>query len=308
MQHVVVIANPFAGTDRGRLGGEEAVQLLTNVGFRAEFRPTDCPGHAIELARLAAVEGLDLVVSLGGDGTVHEVAKGLAGTTTALGVLPSGSGNDFARAVGCYTVEEALVTLRDGFDKPLDTARLDGEFFINSLGILASGLISNRAARLWRWLGHRRYMLASAATLLSYTGQRVHWLLEHESQVVLDAEGRYLMAEICNSPFTGGGFRFAPEADLSDGVLDACLIKSIPPWVSMLQLPKAASGERLDHGAISVSPFTRLEFTVSEPVAYHRDGEAGYLEAGTHVVQIDKENIRVRVPARWSMDRNLEKI
>ncbi len=308
MQHVVIIANPFAGTSRGRLGGEEAVRLLTDAGFHAEFRPTDCPGHAIELARQAAVEGLDLVVSLGGDGTVHEVAKGLAGTETPLGVLPSGSGNDFARAVGCLTVDDALETLRTGFDQEVDTATLDGDFFINSLGILASGLISNRAARLWRWLGHRRYTLASATTLLSYFGQDVHWKIEHGDDVILDTSGKYLMAEICNSPFTGGGFRFAPEAKLDDGQLDACLIKPMLPWTSMQQLPRAASGNRLDHPAISLWPFTRLEFKVDRPVGYHRDGEAGYLEAGTHVVQIEKNNIRVRVPARWSLQSNLEKI
>ena len=308
MQNVVIIANPFAGTARGRLSGDEAVRLLKDAGFQAEFRPTDYPGHAIQLARQAALEGLDLVISLGGDGTVHEVAQGLAGTDTPLGVLPTGSGNDFARAVGCLTVEEALVTLRDGFNKPLDTANIDGEFFINSLGILASGLISNRAAKLWRWLGHRRYMLASAATLLSYFGQEVHWKMEHGDKVVMDTTGKYLMAEICNSPFTGGGFRFAPDASMTDGQLDACLIKSIPPWTSMKQLPKAASGKRLDHPAISVSPFTRLEFTVDRRVGYHRDGEAAYLEAGPHVVQIEKNNILVRVPARWSVGNHLEKI
>ena len=76
----------------------------------------------------------------------------------------------------------------------------------------------------------------------------------------------------------------------------------------MQQLPKAASGNRLDHPAISLWPFTRLEFKVNRPVGYHRDGEAGYLEAGSHVVQIEKNNIRVRVPARWSLQSNLEKI
>ncbi len=306
MLHVVVIANPFAGTTRGRLSGREAVRLLTHAGFQAEFRPTDYSGHATQLARQAVAEGKDLVISLGGDGTVHEVAKGLAGTDTPLGVLPSGSGNDFARAVGCLTVDEALDTLCNGFDQVLDTASLDGGFFINSLGILASGLISNRAAKLWRWLGHRRYTLASVATLLNYFGQEVHWKIEHGDDVILDASGRYLMAEICNSPFTGGGFRFAPESKLDDGQLDACLIKPMSPWTSMQQLPRAASGKRLDHPAISVSSFTRLEFTVSQPVGYHRDGEAGYLEAGTHVVQIEKKNIRVRVPSRWSLRSNLE--
>jgi diacylglycerol kinase (ATP) len=308
MQHVVIIANPFAGPSKGRLTGVVASQLVTEAGFHAEFRPTKGPGHATELARQASAEGADLVVSLGGDGTVHEVARGLAGTETPMGVLPSGSGNDFARAVGCFTVDEALQTFRTGYDQTMDTASLNGDFFINSLGLLASGLISVRSARLWRMLGPRRYVLASAATLLTYFGQEIHWRLHLGAELVLDHKGRYLLAEICNAPFTGGGFRFAPDARPDDGILDACLVRRIAPWTAMIQLPKATSGKCLDHPAISVSPCTRLEFTVERKVAFHRDGEAGFLPAGTHVVQVEKQNIKVRVPARWQQDPLLEKI
>ncbi len=306
MQHVVIIANPFAGTQRGRLDGTAACELLSEAGFKAEFRPTKEPGHATELASQAAAEGVDLVVSLGGDGTVHEVAKGLAGTETPLGVLPSGSGNDFARAVGCFTVEDAVHTLCTGRDGIFDTASLDGEFFINTLGLLASGLISVRSAQLWRWLGHWRYTAASAITLLSYFGQEIHWRLHCGEDLVLDQKGRYLLAEICNAPFTGGGFCFTPEARPDDGLLDACLIKRIAPWTAMSHLPRAKSGEPMQHAAISVSPCTRLEFTVDKPVGFHRDGEAGFLAAGTHVVQIEKQSIRVRVPAGWTKDSTLE--
>lgn len=305
MQHVVIIANPFAGTSRKRLDAEAARRLLSGAGFNAELRLTTASGHAAELAAEAAVEGVDLVVSLGGDGTVHEVASGLAGTDTPLGVLPSGSGNDFARAVGCFTVEDAVRTLSTGIDQEVDTASLDGEFFINSLGLLASGLISLRAANLWRWLGHWRYTVASAATLLSYFGQDVQWRLFRGDELVMEKEGRYLLAEICNTPFTGGGYVFAPDARPDDGLLDVCLVKKISPWTSMRQLPRAKSGNMV-HPAISVSPCTRLEFKVEQPVGYHRDGEAAMLAAGTHVVQIENKSIRVRVPAAWKSTTNLE--
>ncbi len=308
MQHAVIIANPFAGTSRGRLDGQAACALLCGAGFRAEFRPTGGPGHATDLAREAAAEGADLVISLGGDGTVHEVARGLVGTDSTFGVLPSGSGNDFARAVGCFTVQDALHTLTTGQDRLLDTASLDGEFFINSLGLLASGLISVRSAGLWRWLGHWRYTLASAATLLTYRGQDIHWKLYRGDDLVMEDKGRYLLAEICNARFTGGGFIFAPDALPDDGLLDVGLVKFIAPWVAMQQLPKAKSGKYLKHDAVSVWPLTRLEFSVDEPVGFHRDGEAGFLEAGTHVVEIVSRSIRVRVPAGWDTENKREKL
>ncbi len=144
----------------------------------------------------------------------------------------------------------------------------------------------------------------SASILLSYFGQEVAWKMVRADGSEEELKGKYLMAEICNSPFTGGGFRFAPGAHLADGLLDACLIKKIAPWTAMIQLPKAAGGGRLDHPAISVSPIKRLEFTVDRPVGYHRDGEAGMLPAGTHVVSINRKSLRVRVPASWSPMEN----
>jgi len=299
MTATVVIANPIAGSGRGRLSGPEACALLRGRGIEARFQPTGHAGHARELAREAAQAGASLVVAVGGDGTVHEVAAGLVGTETALGVLPSGSGNDFARAVGCFTRPTALEALTGGRDLAFDSGRLDGDLFVNSLGLLASGMVSLRASRLWRRLGGVRYSLASAMTLLSYFGDEVIWKLEDGAGQVEIREGRYLLAEICNTPFTGGGFRFAPDAHPADGRLDACLIRSIAPWTAMRQLPKAAGGGRLDHPAISVSPFRRLEFMVSRPVGYHRDGEPGMLEAGTHAVDIVEKSLLVRVPADW---------
>ncbi len=299
MTSTVVIANPIAGSGRDRLSGPQACAMLAERGIQARFLPTGHSGHATELAREAAAGGARLVVAVGGDGTVHEVAAGLVGTEAALGVLPSGSGNDFARAVGAYRREDALEALVTGRDLTFDSGRLDGDFFVNSLGLLGSGLVSGRAARMWRRLGGLRYSLASAWVLLSYFGQEVRWERTDPDGGVEVIEGKYLLAEICNAPFTGGGFRFAPEAHPADGRLDACLISRVAPWTALFLLPRAAGGGRLEHPAISVSPFRRLEFKVAQPVGYHRDGEPGMLDAGTHVIEIHEKSLLVRVPAEW---------
>jgi diacylglycerol kinase (ATP) len=277
---IVVIANPFAGTDRRRLGGARAVDFLAGIGLAAELRPTAGPGDAERLAREAAAAGADLVVAVGGDGTVHEAAAGLAGTGTALGVLPAGSGNDFARGVGCATVATALAALAAGERREIDVAHLDGRPFVNSLGLLASGLISGRASRLWRWLGGARYVIASAWTLAAYRGQDVTWELPGDEP----RARRYLLAEICNGPFTGGGFRLAPDAAPGDGLLDAALVT--PPGIlaGLRLLPGAARGERLDHPALQVHRVRDLRFRCGEPVAYHLDGEPGVLPPGEHEV------------------------
>jgi YegS/Rv2252/BmrU family lipid kinase len=292
--HALVIANPFAGRSLGRLDGREALRLVAPLGRHAELGWTERPGHATTLAADWANGGHDLVVVVGGDGTVHEVATGLAGTTCALAVLPSGSGNDFATGVGCANVAAGLQAVAGGRDVEIDVCALDDRVFVNSCGLLASGLVSGLAVRYWRWLGKARYSLAAARALFSYRGQDVVWTLQAE-EGTSTWQGRFLLAEICNGPLTGGGFRFAPDASLVDGQLDAALIRPLGLWGGLKLLPGAARGDRLDHPAIRVHRGREIAFESTEPVAYHLDGEPAVLPAGRHVVQILDRKLRVRM-------------
>ena len=294
MKQVAVIANPTAGTGLGRLSGDVAASLLQERGFDVFLHPTEGPGYATELARTAA-SGSDLVVAVGGDGTLHEVAEGLVGTDCPLGLLPSGSGNDFAMGIGCPDVASGLEAIVAGKTMACDTGRLDGRFFVNSVGFLASGLVSLRAAPLWRWLGRKRYLIASLGTLFSYRGQDVQWRFT-DSSWESELAGRFLMVEICNGPSTGGGFRFAPEAAFDDGLLDGCLIRPVSLWAGLKLLGPASRGELLNHEAISLIKASRITFTTSQPVGYHLDGEAGMLPAGEHIIEVERGNLNILVP------------
>ena len=291
--NAAVIANPFAGSGRGRLGGDQAVALLRARGVEAVLHPTTGPGDATRLAAAAADAGAGLVVAVGGDGTVHETAMGLVGTGTPMGVLPSGSGNDFATGIGCPTVADGLEAISAGRTLAVDVAHVDGDRFINSLGLFGAGRISGLAATYWRFLGGLRYSLATLATLARYRGQPVSWTFGDGSR----QEGIILMAEICNGPTTGGGFRLAPDAVLDDGWLDSCLIAPLPALAGMRQVPRAARGEKLDHPAVSYRRDRELRFTADQPVAYHRDGEPGVLPAGEHTVGLIESKLLVRVAA-----------
>ena len=105
-----------------------------------------------------------------------------------------------------------------------------------------------------------------------------------------------MLVEICNGPLTGGGFRFAPDADFSDGLLDACLIRKLNVITGLRLLPAASRGVRLDHPSVSLIRGSGLQFTCDEPVAYHRDGEPGMLPAGTHVLRVIDQKLLVRRP------------
>ncbi len=290
----LVVANPISGSAKQRFDGNEALARLVPMGGHAELGWTTGPGHATELAAAWAAAGGDLVVALGGDGTVHEVAKGLVGTSCAMAVLPSGSGNDFAAGVGCDTVAQGLATVAQGCDVALDACALDEKVFVNSCGLLASGMVSGTAAGYWRWLGGARYTLAAVRTLLNYRGQEVRWSFRRDDKTV-ELAGSFLFAEICNGPLTGGGFRFAPDASFSDGLVDAALITPLSAWSGLKLLPAAARGDRLDHPAISVHQAVEIEFEMTEPVGYHVDGEPGVLPAGPHTIRVLPEKLMVRM-------------
>lgn len=295
MDVVVVIANPQAGTNKGVHPGEEVCQKIQALGFQTSLLVTKHAGQAIDLARDAA-KGAKWVAALGGDGTIHEVARGILGSQASLLVLPAGSGNDFAAGVGIATIEEGLTALEQGQDTWVDVCALNGQVFFNTAGLLGSGKISGRAAGLWRKLGRSRYTLASVSTLISYRGQEVVWKIKSPTGTKTLA-GRYLMAEVCNGPFTGGGFKFTPEASLHDGLFDVCLIKPLGVVSSLKLLPGAVAGKPLDHEAISLWQGVELELESSTPVAYHLDGEPGVLPAGTHHISVQEEKLLVRMPA-----------
>lgn len=300
MKRILVIANPFSGTPQGRFGPEGVARVIRAAGHEVEVAWTEGPEHATELAAAGAGTH-DIVVAKGGDGTVHEVACGLVGTGCPMGVIAAGSGNDFARGVGCYKPEQGLDAILNGRDAEVDACELDGRTFVNSLGLLASGLVSNRAATMWRWLGGARYTLAAVRTIVDYRGQGVTWRIPGRGDDSV-LEGRYFFTEICNGPFTGGGFRFGPDASLADGLMDVCLIRPVGPVTGLRLLPRATRGERVEHDKIEQIRCAELTFESRAPVAYHLDGEAGWLEPGRHDVRIKEEKLKVRVPQDWSPD------
>ncbi len=294
MSRLLVIANPYSGNARKRTDPGTVADHLRGMGHEVDVHLTTCPHDATVQAEQAKGH-CDLVVALGGDGTVHEVAVGLAGTGCPMAVIPSGSGNDFATGIGCATVEDGLATIASGHDIPLDVCALDGEKFVNSLGLLASGRISGGASHLWRWLGGARYTLAAVETLVKYRGQEVLWEVGAKDGGKEEISGRFFFAEICNGPLTGGGFRFAPDARFDDGLMDACLIRPVGPVTGLKLLPAASRGDRVDHEAIDVVRCRTLAFTSDQPVAVHLDGEPKVIPAGRHLIEVLKEKLIVRM-------------
>ena len=289
---VAVILNPAAGAARARLGPDRLSALLAGHGFEVEMLTSRQPGEAVELAARAA-ERHPVVVAAGGDGTVHEVATGLLGTGATLGVLPTGSGNDFAFALGISSPQRGALAVAQHTARAIDVAFLDDRPFVNTAGLFLSGTVSHRAAGCWRWAGKLRYVLSSLTALPFYRPQPAVWELAGEPE---PRSGRWLLAEISNGPRAGGGFMLAPDADPSDGLLDFCLLRPLGLPTLLRLFPAAARGERLEHPGVCRPRADAARLRTERCLPIHLDGEPQLLDAGEHRISLRPGYLAVLAP------------
>lgn len=224
----LVIANSRSGGGRaGRSLGEVRALLERRIGS-VELQCTERPGHAIELARDAVRDGRGLVVAIGGDGTLHEVANGLldAGGGPSLGYIGLGTGGDFRRTLGIpHRLDAYVEAIAGGRDATIDVGKAryrapDGttasRWFVNILSAGMGGLVDRYVADTTKSFGGRAaYFLASARALASSERGRLHCGValgdeRHERRI-----DTYMIA-ICNGSYFGGGMHVAPMAKLDD--------------------------------------------------------------------------------------------
>lgn len=271
---MLVILNPVAG--RYRAGRQQTTlrylltQTAQQVGCRWQMRVTTRPGEATELARQAAANGTPIVVAAGGDGTLGEVANGLVGTTTHLGVLPLGTGNDFARCVGIsQNLAVAVETLFTGKPCKVDLGRVGDRYFINVAGCGFDAAVAQRVNRGFRLLhGTAAYVAAVYQTLITFKAVQMRLIIDGEP-----ISERALLCTVANSQSYGGGMRIAPLAQVDDGWLDVCLVKAVGKMEFMRIFPRVFTGTHITHPRFMMRKAKRIEVESEPPVPVLVDGD-----------------------------------
>ena len=245
---------------------------------------TDRPGHATGLAAAFAREkgSRAVVFACGGDGTAREVANGLAGTESAMSILPVGTANDFARAVlpGLDTAG-ILARVQKPVIRPIDVIMANGEICLNIASLGFDTRVQRRASKLntsCRALGGLSYPLAIILTLFGQRKYQMHYRFETVDESgaiqVVEQDANYILAAICNGRYYGGGFNPAPQASQDDGLLDVCLVDSLPLMKILPLIPKYKKGTHIGHPAIHCWKATagQIRYT-SERLLGNFDGE-----------------------------------
>lgn len=274
---VHLFLNPAAG--RGRAGRREAriAELLGNSGLPVEVQRSAGVGDLEDQVRRHVEDGEKLVVVAGGDGSVHEATNGIlrAGGGASLGVVPSGTGNDFAKACEIpLDWEHAVRLLADRIaagnaGRIVDVGRMNGRYFANGAGIGFDARVT-KIARSYRLpIGDLVYLLAIfrgmaegiATPRLRMVADDVLW------------DGHVTLANVANGPWVGGMFHIAPMARNNDGHFDLMIAAPVSRTRILTLLPTLISGKHVNAKEIVHHPVRELLIEAEEPVLSHLDGE-----------------------------------
>ena len=254
---------------------------------------TEGPGHGQALAAEAVRQGGKHIVAVGGDGTVHEVANGLlrSDTDAALGVVPIGSGNDFAKLVGQFGYDPARAVARLVTARPhrFDAGLVLDEWFVNSVGFGFGPAVVKTRNTMHHLRGFLSYLVPIVKTFFKFEPP-----LFDVAAPGFRERGYMMMVEVCNGTTAGGSYRFAPDADPADGKLDVCLIRRVSLPRFLLAIPRVMRGTHVTMREVALIKTAKLVIrSPEEPLMLHTDGELR--EPGVNECTVELERGRLNV-------------
>ena len=290
---VKIILNPMADMGNAWRVARD-LRSITEEHGGVDWSGTVYPGHAIELAQQAGEQGYDMVIAMGGDGTVHEVINGLMKIPEEkrplLGIVPVGSGNDFAHGINASTKPtEALTCALDGKVSTVDLGLMTDqhgrkEYFDNTLGIGFGAIVTIRSHQLPVVRGFLMYLTAVIQTII----------LNHNAMTMeIETDGHqskqsviYLV--ICNGPREGGGFLIAPNAKIDDGLLDYAMITNVSRAMMFRIVPEVMKGTHGRFKQVRMGSCKTFKISSDRPLYIHADGEV-FTGPGTDLHQVSFE-------------------
>jgi YegS/Rv2252/BmrU family lipid kinase len=296
----LIIFNPYSGRGAGLRAKDSLCAALKRAAITFDMVETEHPGHAILLAHRARIGGYTTVVAAGGDGTISEVVNGLmqaslngasspvAGT---LGVLPIGSGNDFATMAGVSrNLDVAAERLALAKMRVVDVGTAhyrvgDGwsaRYFNNNMGVGLEAAVILESNKIRKLRGIMLYATAAVRALIKQKSPYMDISWELEDGEVVDYEKHTLMVSVGNGPRAGGGFYLTPDAKMDDDFLDVAIAKDISRPAVLALLPRAMFGKHTGHHAVTMLRVRKLHIAIPDGAPMQMDGEI-MAEATTEV-------------------------
>ncbi|MER7982688.1 diacylglycerol kinase [Streptomyces sp. NPDC095817] len=271
---ITLFVNPTAGRGRGAHAAQPAASAFRAAGFSVRTVVGEDAADGLARARAAVAEGTGALVAVGGDGMANLALQAVAGTDTPFGLVPVGTGNDFARALGLPLRAPAAAArltadaLKEDRLRSVDLGRVDGTWFGT---VLASGFdsrVNDRGNRMQLPVGRFRYDLAMLAELAAFRPFAYRLTLDGGETREIEAT----LVAVGNGSSYGGGMRICPGADLGDGLFDVTVVGNCGRATLLTVFPKVYRGTHVDHPVVTVHRAARVEL-VAAGVSGYADGE-----------------------------------
>ena len=300
MSKTTVILNPAAGRGAGAQLAPQIIEWLESNGLDFELLETDAPGHAKALAREAAAKGREALITVGGDGTANEAINGLMQANTgpdgtALGIVPIGTGNDFAFGAGLpLDLQEACRVVARGGTRLVDVGciKADGEdplYFGNGAGVGFDAVANIESRKIKRLRGYLLYLVAVIRTLAYYY---------YAPEIAIQIDGEELvqaslMVSVMNGRRMGGAFYMTPDAQMDDGLLDLCIASKVDRAKMVSWLPRFMRGTHVTDPEIRMTQGRKVTVVSDSPWAAQADGEIYGVGSRRYEIELFPQRLRL---------------
>ena len=289
---VLFIVNPVSGVNQSRKStlAEIAAARFDPELFEWEIRFSESAAHVQELSREASAAGIDIIVAVGGDGTVNQVVRGMIGSSSTLALVPAGSGNGLARHLGIpVDTEQSVRLISQNNSKLIDTVNFNDQLFVSIAGVGFDALVARLFSKVER-RGFFSYLRIITNEYKSYRPRKYKLIIDG-NEVIRQA----LFVSFANTNQFGYNTIISPQAKIDDGLVDVCIVKKVP----LLYAPKVVGlllTRRIDDsGFVEIIRAKSVTLSRNKNRVVNLDGEAVKLSKDLHI-EVNPLSLRVIVP------------
>lgn len=268
-RRIALVVNPTSGRGLGARIAPAVQRRLTDAGLTVDVYETTCAEDVGRISAEVVASGADAVTLIGGDGTIHLGAQALANSGMPFGVIPAGTGNDFARGLGVPLKDPAAAAdlVVAGRTRTIDLATAKDEFITTVVAGGFDSLVNKRANAMTWPKGNARYTVATLAELRTF--QPLEYVVTVDGDQI---ETSAMLVAVGTGPMYGGGLQICAGAELDDGLLDVTIIQPVSRLTLLQMFPKLAKGTHVGHPAVRTlrGRSVRIE---SPGITAYADGE-----------------------------------
>jgi len=264
------IVNPVAGKGKAAKLIPLIQKQMEEKNLKFKIKKTSYNGEGKALAVEALEEGYNVIVAVGGDGTINEIISGVYSLEGIIAIIPAGTGNDFARSLNISTdFYNAISNIINGTATEIDAGFIDNKVFINVASIGLDAHIAAEANKLKRYFtGTKAYIISLLKGLITYHSIKVKIVMDNTT-----IDKRIMLAAFCNGAYYGGGMNIAPTADPTDNLLDICIVEDMPKLKLLWLFPTIFKGQHTVFKEVKAYRAKKLLIYSDKEMIINTDGE-----------------------------------